>query len=217
MGAAAVMAGPNQTKDAPVQRPTGRQFGRFAAWMRIVLPVIAAMLLGLVLAWPKIMPMQETVLPMFPKAQESGSGEARVRNLQFSGFDKDARPFKVTAEEGIQPDPGGDAIILERPNADIGLKDDAWLAARADRGYYNRKTEQLRLDGSVNLFHDRGFELRTERVNVDLKNGIAWGDDAVEAVGPQGVLRSEGLRVLDKGRRVIFTGQSHLTFEPDRR
>ena len=217
MGMVAPMVGRGGGPAAPAEafhRPRRRPFGRFSGMIKLVLPAAAALILGLLLAWPAIVPRQETVLPPMPEMTGSGGEEARVRNLQFSGFDKNARPFTITAEEGIQPEPGGDAVILERPNADIGLKDGAWLAASADRGYYDRKTEQLELDGSVNLLHDKGFELKTEKANVDFKNGIAWSDEDVEATGPQGIIRSEGLQVLDKGRRVIFTGRSHLTVYP---
>ena len=89
------------------------------------------------------------------------------------------------------------------------------LALTAKVGYYDRETELLDLVGAVNLFHDEGFEVRTAKAQVDLKNGIASGDEPVESQGPSGTLTSEGFRVLDKGDTVFFTGKSKMILYPE--
>jgi lipopolysaccharide export system protein LptC len=187
-------------------------YARFVGWMKIVLPVSALVLLVLVLTWPKLVLKQGTEVPPLPLATNDDTDDARAHHLSISGFDKHDRPFTITARQAIQEDPGGDTVILEAPSADITLEGGAWLAAKADSGHLNRKTELLQLSGSVDLFHDQGFELRTEAANVDLQNGVAWSDTPVEGSGPQGELHAEGLEVLDRGERVIFTGRSRVVF-----
>ena len=195
-------------RGGPIAR--GLAYAHFVGWMKIVLPAIAVVLLILVLAWPKLVLKQGTEVPALPRTANSGTDDARAHHLRISGFDKHDQPFTITAREAIQEDPGGDTVILEEPAADITLNDGVWLAAKADNGHFNRKTDLLRLSGSVDLFHDQGFELHTEEASVDIENGVAWSDTPVAGSGPQGELQAEGLEVLDRGERVVFTGRSRL-------
>ena len=89
-----------------------------------------------------------------------------------------------------------------------------WLAISADSGLFDRKAETLALKGSVNLFHDIGYELRTASAHVDLAGGMATGLDPVSGQGPFGSLNSAGFQIFDRGRRVIFTGKSKLVLYP---
>jgi lipopolysaccharide export system protein LptC len=94
------------------------------------------------------------------------------------------------------------------------MNDGTWLALTAKVGYYDRQTELLDLVGDVNLFHDQGFEVRTEKAQVDLKGGTASGDLPVEGQGPSGTLTAEGFRAIDSGKTVIFTGKSKMILYP---
>jgi len=193
-----------------IPAPGEKTYGRFVGWMKIVLPIVAVALLALVLTWPKFMARQGSDIPPLPRGASGFTDEARARNLSISGFDRHDQPFTITASQAIQEDPGGDTVVLEGPSADITLNDGVWLAASADSGHFNRKTDVLQLSGSVDLFHDGGFELRTDEASVDLKNGIAWSHSPVEGTGPQGTLHAEGLEVRERGERVLFTGRSRL-------
>jgi lipopolysaccharide export system protein LptC len=43
-----------------------------------------------------------------------------------------------------------------------------------------------------------------------MKQGEASGDKPVTGQGPVGTIRSAGFRILERGKRVIFTGKSRL-------
>ena len=73
----------------------------------------------------------------------------------------------------------------------------------------------LDLNGEVTLFHDRGFELRTQAAQVDLEAGVARGSEDVEGQGPFGNLEAEGFQVLDRGARVLFMGKSRAVLYPN--
>ncbi len=208
---------PDYLRSPPRRRPIfsaarDTTYARFVGWMKIILPVSALILLVLVLTWPKLILKQGTEVPSLPRTTNENTDDARAHHLSISGFDKHDQPFTITARQAIQDDPGGDTVVLDTPSADITLKEGTWLAAKAESGHLNRKTELLQLSGSVDLFHDQGFELRMEAASVDLRNGVAWSDTPVEGSGPQGELHAEGLEVLDRGERVIFTGRSRVVF-----
>jgi lipopolysaccharide export system protein LptC len=105
-------------------------------------------------------------------------------------------------------------VTLELPKADITLQDGAWLALTARSGEYRKDAQVLDLTGSVNLYHDKGFELRTEAARIHLDLGMAEGAHPVQGQGNLGTIQAEGFKVLDRGARIFFLGRSHLVIEP---
>ena len=190
-------------------------YSLFVHWMKFLLPALACALILLVVAWPQIAPEDKLfqIEPIKNAAQEAQN--LNMINARFSGFDENQQPFTVTADMATQRPGDKDRVELQKPKADITLEDGTWLALTAKVGYYDRQTERLDLEGDVNLFHDQGFEVRTERAEVDLKAGIASGNLPVQSQGPSGILTSEGFRVIDDGETVIFTGKSKMILYPN--
>lgn len=199
------------SRQSPLPRRTARgAYSVFVTWMKLLLPALACALVILVVAWPQLVPddsgFQLEAIDDIAQQAETLS----MLNAKFNGFDEEKRPFTITADVASQQPGDADKINLVLPKADITLTNDEWLAVTANKGRYERAEQQLRLEGDVNLFHDNGFEMRSEEANVDLKAGKAWGNLPVEGQGPAGTIRSRGFRIYDRGSRIFFTGQSHM-------
>jgi lipopolysaccharide export system protein LptC len=121
----------------------------------------------------------------------------------------------VSAEKATQVDNSSDVIDLTALQADMTMKDGAWLSMTADSGRLQRAKKLLDLTGQVNLFHDQGYELHTHDVHIDLAKDSAVGNQAVAGQGPSGELTAEGIEVFDNGQRVIFLGRTHMLFYSD--
>ncbi|MGE4221326.1 MAG: LPS export ABC transporter periplasmic protein LptC, partial [Alphaproteobacteria bacterium] len=106
-------------------------------------------------------------------------------------------------------------IELAQPKADIVMEDGSWLALTARKGLYDKNVQVLQLTGAVNLFHDKGYEFRTESATFDLKAGDAHGVDPVQGQGPFGQLDAQGFVIYNRGERVVFTGKSKLVLQPE--
>lgn len=189
-------------------------YSLFVHWMKFLLPALATALILLVVAWPQIAPDEKLFQVEAIKNAAQEAQNLNMINARFNGFDDKEQPFTVTADMTTQRPGEKNRVELQKPKADITLQDGTWLALTAKVGYYDRETELLDLVGAVDLFHDQGFEVRTETAQVDLKQGIASGNDPVQSQGPSGTLTSEGFRVLDKGDTVIFTGKSKMILYP---
>ena len=100
------------------------------------------------------------------------------------------------------------------PKADITLEDGTWLVLTANDGEYSREEKALNLAGQVNLYHDSGYEFRTERAAIDLTTGTALSNDPVSGQGPFGRLAAAGFRMMNKGKVIHFLGKSKLTLYP---
>ncbi len=176
--------------------------------MKVILPATALGLVILVIAWPHLVPDDDLFDPGGFKNIVQEASNLSMARARFSGVDENEQPFNLSADRATQSHKDSEEIDLVSPQADITLTDGTWITLTALSGQFDRAEELLQLDGAVNLFHDDGFELRTELARVDLKEGLAWGDQTVEGQGPAGVINAEGFQVFDKGAIIVFTGKS---------
>ena len=220
---AAVQGGQGAPAGAPAGAPGGtaaamqppRFSGRssyslFVLSMKVLLPALATALVLLIIAWPQISPTEERFRIGVSSISLEEAESLSMLNPRFDGIDEHNRPYSVTADLAVQDSGNDDLVDLELPKADMSMDDGTWVAVMAKSGRYHRKSETVDLSGEVVLFHDEGFEMKTEFAHVDLKAGVAEGDRAVEAQGPSGTLSSEGFRVEDRGERIYFTGKSRM-------
>jgi lipopolysaccharide export system protein LptC len=194
-------------------RPGGA-YSRFANAMRIALPVIAGAIMILVIAWPQLVEQPKRFSLGVSKVTINDSGGQQIVNARFTGTDRDDRPFTITADTASQPVKTPGVIDLAFPKADVAQENGSWVALSAETGLYDKNAQVLDLKGGVNLFHDTGYELRTATARVELDKGEASGVDPVSGQGPFGTLNSSGFRILDRGKRLIFTGKSRLVLFP---
>ncbi|MFD2261783.1 LPS export ABC transporter periplasmic protein LptC [Lacibacterium aquatile] len=201
------------------QRVDQRRVVAHSRWvqsLRILLPLTALCLTVAVLLWPTVGPNKSQV--RLNAGQLAGAPAAkpqddvlRMTQPRFVSTDQDNRPFTVTADEARQARADDSEVTLMAPKADMSDKAGAWMQIGADTGYFNRKSESLRLEGNVTLFHDTGMEMQTERVGADLKERIITSDSPVEGQGPQGSLSAQnGFRILNSGQRIELLGPSKV-------
>lgn len=194
-------------------RPGGG-YSRFANAMRFALPAVAAAIMVVVVAWPQLVEQPKRFSLGVSKVTINDSGGQQIVNARFTGTDRDDQPFTITADTASQPVKNPGIVDLAFPKADLAQKDGSWIALSAETGLYNKKSQVLDLKGGVNLFHDAGYELHTATARVELDRGVASGADPVSGQGPFGTLNSGGFRILDRGKRLIFTGKSRLVLYP---
>jgi len=192
---------------------SGGSYSRFVAWMKVLLPFFALGLIALIVIWPRLK-SEDTFRIGFSSVQLSGSAQPGVDNARYMGTDENRRPYTITADLARIDDKVDGLIFLETPKADLTLEDGTWLVLTANKGRFFEGRQRLELDGNVNLFHDTGYEIATEHLNMDLKTNIAESKAPVVGHGPFGVLNSAGLKLIDKGRIIYFTGPAKLVLYP---
>ncbi len=173
--------------------------------MRIVLPVIAVGIIALVFSWnsfqnPNIEPVSAD------EGTESQSiGKNELLNPRFESMDQKNQPYMITAERALQGGSEEDLILLDKPLADIALENGRWLAAQSTQAAFRQDSQRLLMKGDVQLFHDDGYTLRTEELDVAVQNSLARTDAAVQISGPAGTIDALGME--------FNSAQDHLTFK----
>jgi len=199
----------------PPPRLSGRnRYSLFVSSMKLLLPALAAGLVLLVVAWPQLMPDVSRSGLDFAKFARDQAKTLNMLNARYSGVDENNQPFNVAADMATQVPGDENMVELQHPKADIRTTDGDLVALSARVGHYQREAETLDLAGKVHLVHDKGFDIVTETATVDLKDGSAAGDSAVNGQGPSGELQSEGFRLRERGQVIVFTGKSRLLIYP---
>jgi lipopolysaccharide export system protein LptC len=138
--------------------------------------------------------------------------EPSMLKPRLQGIDQRGNPFTVTADIATQQ--GKDQILLTNVQADALLGDGAWLAAMAKEGVLTVTTQQIQLRGEIQLFHDAGYEVRTDAADMNLITQRAAGNKQVSAQGPMGRLTATGFS-WDASQGILrFTGPVHLVLYP---
>ncbi|MBB4286411.1 LPS export ABC transporter periplasmic protein LptC [Roseospira goensis] len=199
-------------------RPAGslhgaRRYSRFVRLMKLLLPSVAVVLLGLVLAWPQIRSQADRFAVGFASLDPRDANPRSLVNPRFHGVDAQDQPYTLVAERAVEQAGNPDQVDLEQPQGDILVSGGRWVAVRGNSGVYSKIERTLTLDGDVMLYRDDGFEFHTEVAHVDLASNSAHGDARVRGRGPGRIIESRGFEFVDGGRVVRFTGQARLLLE----
>jgi lipopolysaccharide export system protein LptC len=218
VNAATPTASPRERREIGAAREPRRGFGtkytRFVGMMKLILPLSAAALVGLVLAWPNDDDSGSTIPLSFSSIQLDGNGAPGMTRARFIGADKNAQPFVITADTVTQDTSASDRFNLVALQADMTFDSGPWITLMAPRGVFDRAENWLRLPDTVDIYSDQGFELHTRNAVIDLNNGIARGDSPVDANSPLGNLRAGGFEFIKEGERLIFRTRVRVTLLP---
>ncbi len=176
--------------------------------LRLILPIVAALIVVIMFVWSDM----ESVAP--PPRKETVSpqtvGRNELLNPRFESEDKSQQPYTITATKAFQDTKDMNTIMLDKPVADISLKDSAWLAVESDKGEFEQVKQNLMLEGKVKLFHDDGYEMQTDKVEIDMIREKAISKTPVSGHGPVGTIKAQGLTADGKTGILSFTGPATL-------
>lgn len=197
-------------------------------FLRIFLPLVAVIALAVVIIWPLYsgwMLRQQTansttrlraeeIAMTLPKA--GAPAQLQVTKPEFSGVDREQRPFKITADKIIQEvtidNPTGGAIALDQPKAIMVLDAQNTVQAtlQAMKGLYDQQKQTLILTEQVRLTHTDGYVLDMQDLFVDLATGSSKTSYPVQGNGPLGSLSGQSLEVRQHGQHLILHGPSKV-------
>lgn len=193
-----------------VYAPGHHRYSRFVNVAKIVLPSLAAILLALVAAWPRLTADGEGFTVGFADLSADAVDSLTMINARYFGIDQQNRPFKVTADSATEEGVRNGIVVLSEPKADFTTRSGANVYVEAREGFYHQTSQLLELLGEVSLYHADGYELHTEEAEIDLATSSARGAKAVDGNGPQGRLNGQGFVITEGGQQVVVTGRSSL-------
>lgn len=184
------------------------RYSRFVFLMKVLLPALAVTLLGLVAMWPGLTAIEMRFQLGFADVDSRAGDTLTMTNPRYFGNDAENRPFTVTALEARRSHPESPVVVLSSPTADMTLENGAGVMLDADAGFYLQRENAVDLTGSVDLYHDQGYEVHTSSARIELGDASVRGAEPVLAQGAFGIVEGQGFVVGERGRRIEVTGRS---------
>lgn len=185
------------------------KYSVFIRRMRIALPLLAGFIVALLFAW-NALHNEKSIITVTEADMPKTTRKNELVEPRFESVDDKDQPYTVTAARAIQSDKDENLVILEKPVADILLNEGAWVALRADQGAFRQDTRRLLLKGHVELFHDRGYQMETDRLQINIEERTAHSKSDIYIYGPEGTLNAKGLQADVERDLLVFTGPARL-------
>ena len=194
-----------------------RRHTRLVVFLRIVLPSIAAVLVGLIILWPQLKAQKEEFSLVDMGLGKTTFPENQVmENPRLFVVDSKNRPVNITADTASEiPADKGRSVRMQALKADILMEKGLWLALDADTAVYTQEDNQVELQQKVNVYSDKGYELETTQATIDISSKNIVGKEEVFAKGRMGTLRADGFGIYEEGMRVTFSGNVRMILYPE--
>ena len=127
----------------------------------------------------------------------------------FMGLNKKEQPFKVTASKATRFKEESNTFYLENPVGEILIDNDKYFLS-GDSGIYNKNIQELKINGDVKFNNNSDLKFSTTEVLFDFKDQILFGEKAVSGYRNNSKIDSQGIKILNKENKIIFTGKTKL-------
>lgn len=189
---------------------------RMVVLLKVVLPSVAAILIGLVILWPQLNAQKEGFALT---AVESGdilgkSEEQSMINPRFFTVDQTGQPFNLIAKTAYELPGDIRRVQLDDVKADVLLKNNTWFALDAGKAVYTQVEDMLDLFDKVNLYSDQGYELETTQASINVRTRDIIGKEKTISRSSIGHAVSDGFSVSDQGKVLRFLGKTRVILYP---
>lgn len=123
---------------------------------------------------------------------------------KLSGFTRDARAYKLTADSAAQDLTKPDIIELSHIRAQVQMKDSSTVRLSSLQGTYDSKSQMLKLHRDIRIASSNGYTGRLSEATVDIQKGDVLSERPVQLEMLQGTLDANRLHISDSGDTVRF-------------
>ncbi len=191
-------------------------YSRFIAWLKVLLPVFALMLLSTMFLISRGIDPSRSLTYADVDIEELARDQ-RITGPRFSGVTSDGAAISFSAESA-QPDPDNPTIYTASDlKAQIATPDGGTIDIQAALAYVNGETNQLELSGGISLYTSTDYSIRTEGLRASMDQTSISSVGPVTAEGPAGLIsagqidliRQEGevgtyLLVFKNGVKLVY-------------
>jgi lipopolysaccharide export system protein LptC len=186
----------------------GGAHDRLVRWSKIVLPSAVGVLIA-VLALAPLDRNGDVSFILDKKKVENAPERMRVESAQYVGTDNHGQQFQISAQRAIQRSSETPIVDIRGMFARLGLERGPLLIA-ANQGRYNIDTQQVAVNGPIQVAGPDGYRLQTRDVSVDLKSRQLASGGPVSGQMRLGQFQAGQLRADLGERKVVLDGGARL-------
>ena len=127
----------------------------------------------------------------------------------FMGLNKEEQPFKVTASKATRFKEETNTFYLENPIGEILIDNNKYYLS-GNNGVYDKNIQELKINGDVKFNNNLDLKFSTTEVFFDFKKQVLFGEKAVSGYRNNTKIDSQGIKILNKENKIIFTGKTKL-------
>ena len=105
--------------------------------------------------------------------------------------------------------------MVEKPHAEINLKDGKWLTVIAKEGIFDLEKQTLELIGDVLFLHSDGQQIDTNSAIIDLKKGKIYGNKKIFGKNETINFSSDGFELNKTGKIFQLLGKSKIKIKKE--
>jgi lipopolysaccharide export system protein LptC len=191
-----------------VRFATAARHSRLVRILRVAVPAAVILAMATIVFISVVNPFRvlATKLPLDMGNLVVSGTKITMESPHLSGFSPDQRPYELWAKTATQDVTDPDHVDLATLRAKVLMEDQSTVTMDARTGLFDTKSQLLDLRKDVFLQSSTGYEARLTSALVDIANGTVTSDEPVDVKLLNGTLRSDRLRVKEKGDVVLFEG-----------
>ncbi len=181
--------------------------------IKLILPSLAAVLLGLLIFIPHLEQAKDAVHIDITLPQKGELEKLHMEDTNFYVTDRSNKVNNFTADNIDETAPGSKLIKLTNPKGIIPTAKGPWYNIEAPIGYYDQNKQTLRLEQNVDVIYSDGMMGKTQAMTYDFKTETAVSTTPTHADGTFGSLDSQGFKFYNTKDLIIFTGKTHIVID----
>jgi lipopolysaccharide export system protein LptC len=191
-----------------VRFATAARHSRLVRILRVAVPAAVIMAMAAIVGISIFNPFRilANKLPDMDNLPVISGTKITMQSPHLSGFSPDQRPYELWAKTATQDVTDPDHVELGTLRAKVLMEDQSTVTMDARTGLFDTKSQLLDLRKDVFLQSSTGYEARLTSALVDIANGTVASDEPVDVKLLNGTLRSDRIRVKEKGDVVLFEG-----------
>lgn len=189
--------------------------GKMLRVVKITLPALSSMLIGLLVLWPTIKDKASDVEVDTKSPSLEDFEKLHMENTTFYMTDKNNKVNSIVSDVIDEVDSTQKLLELTNPKGFLPTSDDKTVVISSPKGFYNQHTKVLTLNEGVKMVYGVGVTALTNNVTFDSLSAKVFSVDEVTATGYFGDLQSEGFEYYKDDKYIIFNGKSHTILKQD--
>ena len=195
--------------------PRIKKHNRTVLFLKLLMPSFAVIAIALMILWPRLVEQKNKFhLGLSRPLIVSQTENLSIVNSKFFSADNKNQPFVLSAELAMETQPNSRIISLTKPKASILLNSGTRIMVDSMTGTLYQKQNEIILNNGCNAESDKGHNLKTEEILIDLNDNSMVSNSKTYFSFPHGRIESEGLYVENKGDIIKFTGHANMLITP---
>lgn len=196
------------------ERRTESKRSRVLRFAKLIMPAIAALLIGLIFVFPNFKKKNVILETDLTLPQKGELEKLHAEDASFSMTDADGKISSFTADSMDETASMSKVIKIINPKGKIPLKtEEKFVDIVADTGFFDQANNIIRLEENVKAVYDNQTTFETNEAEYDFNKAYGEGQKPIYAYGSWGKIWADSFS-YDKNKDILYlNGKSKLIHE----